>query len=224
MRTNIDISRDAGRQQLGLVFGFCALVLVGTVFTQTQRSLLPYGGLPSAFSAVPGSTGSAGNRPGTLDIVSFTPTLLRSIRQLIPHAATGSHPFEPPYTGVASRADERGALAPDPALPPAGIDGIGAGPDNVDSNSAPTPPGGLPNDFVNPLPGFPGTAPDDVVPGDGSTPGGGTPPTTGTTPGGGPTTGAVPEPATWGMLIAGFFAIGGAMRRHRRAIRVASVS
>ena len=32
---------------------------------------------------------------------------------------------------------------------------------------------------------------------------------------------AVPEPATWGLMIAGFAVAGGAMRRQRRAVRIA---
>jgi len=42
-----------------------------------------------------------------------------------------------------------------------------------------------------------------------------TPPTE-TNPPGSPPPGAVPEPATWAMMIAGFSAVGGAMRRKRR--------
>ena len=39
---------------------------------------------------------------------------------------------------------------------------------------------------------------------------------TGTIPAGSPTSGAVPEPATWAMMVLGFGALGGAMRRKRR--------
>lgn len=58
--------------------------------------------------------------------------------------------------------------------------------------------------------GSPGTG---TTPPIGETPGGGTVvPTPGPTPGAGP----IPEPSTWLMLIAGFAAIGSAMRRSRR--------
>lgn len=39
---------------------------------------------------------------------------------------------------------------------------------------------------------------------------------TGTIPAGSPSAGAVPEPAIWAMMVAGFGAVGGAMRRKRR--------
>ena len=39
-----------------------------------------------------------------------------------------------------------------------------------------------------------------------------------------PSTAAVPEPATWGLLILGFGAIGGAMRRRTATVRVARAS
>lgn len=39
---------------------------------------------------------------------------------------------------------------------------------------------------------------------------------TGTIPAGSPTSGAVPEPATWAMMIVGFGLVGGTMRRARR--------
>lgn len=217
MRTNIDIAREAGRQQLGLVVGFCALVSLGAVFTQTERSLLPFGGAPSAFSAVPNADNTTTGVPGTFDIAALTPTLLRSIRHVIPHAASANRPFEPRYTGVG---------APDPALPPVGADTIGDATPGLAANSAPglTRFAGLPGGFVNPLPGFPGVLRDETTPGTGTPPTDGPPPTTGTPPTTGPTIGAVPEPATWGMMIAGFFAIGGAVRRHRRAIRAACLS
>ncbi len=35
-----------------------------------------------------------------------------------------------------------------------------------------------------------------------------------------PVTGAVPEPATWAMMIGGFGMVGGAMRRTRRKQKV----
>ena len=41
---------------------------------------------------------------------------------------------------------------------------------------------------------------------------------TGTAPAGSPTSGAVPEPATWAMMVLGFGALGGVMRRKRRQI------
>jgi hypothetical protein len=50
--------------------------------------------------------------------------------------------------------------------------------------------------------------------GDGGTSGGGTPPVTTT-----PVTSAVPEPATWMMMILGFFACGWTMRRKERKER-----
>ncbi|MBT2186320.1 PEPxxWA-CTERM sorting domain-containing protein [Sphingobium sp. H33] len=43
-----------------------------------------------------------------------------------------------------------------------------------------------------------------------------TTPPTGTNPPGSPQPGAVPEPATWAMMIAGFGAVGAVTRRKRR--------
>ncbi|WP_443971667.1 PEPxxWA-CTERM sorting domain-containing protein [Sphingobium sp. CR28] len=78
------------------------------------------------------------------------------------------------------------------------------------------PPAGIPGPFFNP-PANP-FIPPVGIPGGG---GGGndpdpdpTPPTT--TPPVTPPTGAVPEPATWAMLVLGFFSVGSIMRRQRR--------
>jgi hypothetical protein len=62
----------------------------------------------------------------------------------------------------------------------------------------------------------PAFAPDPGVDG---LPGGGGPGSISDPPGLLPVTSAVPEPATWAMLILGFFAVGAAMRRRRSVLR-----
>lgn len=85
----------------------------------------------------------------------------------------------------------------------------GGGPGGlIPENFATAPPG-------NPgAPGGPGDPPGIADPGDPSPdPGGpGNPGNPGVPPGGSP----VPEPATWAMMLLGFFAIGGAIRRRKR--------
>jgi hypothetical protein len=77
---------------------------------------------------------------------------------------------------------------------------------------APGPGGLIPEDFATAPPGGPGPGPgidDPIIDG----PGPGAPPPPGIfDPGASP----VPEPATWAMLILGFFAIGAALRRRPR--------
>lgn len=86
------------------------------------------------------------------------------------------------------------------AVPPAPLTGIPA------TGFAP-----VANPFI-PVPGIPGgggggTDPDPTTP---------TTPTDPTNPPVTPPTGAVPEPATWAMLVLGFFSVGSIMRRQRR--------
>lgn len=125
---------------------------------------------------------------------------------------------KPPHERVLSEVRDRD---PDPGIAP-GIDPVfGLAPDGLapgggapggDPGGAPPVDGGLPGG--DPFGGAPSSGPFGFNPGQPEflpfSPGPSGP------SGPGPGIGAVPEPATWAMLILGFFAVGAAMRRRAR--------
>lgn len=150
---------------------------------------------------------------------------------------------EPRLAPTATGAPVGGTSAP--GNPLASALGTSLGPEGPVPTSGPVASGTFPADFIAPAvpltlaaatPGRPGAAPPGgfatgplpsgggfaIFPPGGGGGSGGSPPIS-QPPGGGtvippvvPPVGAVPEPATWLMLIAGFGIIGGAMRRRRR--------
>lgn len=123
----------------------------------------------------------------------------------------GNDPF-PQAFGAIPQPGDPAATGGAPGGIPDGATGAGPAPQGV---------GNLPSDSIPGGAGAPGGAgggPGGTLPGPGgSLPGGGGATPGGTTPGGPvtPPVSAVPEPASWAMMILGFAFIGGILRRQR---------
>lgn len=205
---SIDIAEKAQRTQFALIGGFCGVVLLGSIFSQTQRALLDAGlAPPAAFVAVP-------ERPSTL----------------LPSDQTGVFPRPAGFAGTSRPRPGRAIAAPGTPIR-AGVPGIAAPADGfVPGGPAATPqdlgvvPSGTALASNGGIPGFPapssfltppiggsggtpsvdpgtGTGPGVVTPPDTATPPGtgtnpGTDPGTGTNPGTDPGTGTNPDPGT----------------------------
>jgi hypothetical protein len=129
---------------------------------------------------------------------------------------------KPPHERVLSEVRDRDPSAGDPPADP----GFAVTPEDLaalpggapGAAGAPGDPGGDPlgnNFFAPPFPGGPGGPP--FLPAAFGGPPGGPPPSGPIPPViDPPGAGAVPEPATWAMLILGFFAVGAAIRRRER--------
>jgi hypothetical protein len=195
---------DNHRRQRMIALGLSGVALVLSLAPRNERALFITPGDIKAFSAVVPT-----DVPGFFPInfmVNRTPSAFASPRSFRP--AVGPAAAAPP-----------GVIAPDPAF--SGIGGPDDGPATISSNSLPADSaGGSAFPFTPPGISAPPTSPS--VPIQTSTTTGGT--TTGGTTTGGTTTGgtttstsggivpAVPEPATWSMLIIGFLFAGAALR------------
>ncbi len=180
--------------------------------------------------------------PGSLSSAVRGSAALAGLAARSPGARVGGVALKakkPRLVPAAVAAPVEAAPAPGNAL--ASALGTSQGPEGQVPTSGPVGSGGFPTDLTAPavplaLAAVTGAAPPDsfatgplpfgggfaILPPGGSGGSGGSPPG-GQPPGGGtvlppvvPPVGAVPEPATWLMLIAGFGVIGGAMRRRRR--------
>ncbi len=123
-------------------------------------------------------------------------------RPAVPPAAGTSEPEPSAFAAMTPETPAETIPVPGPfseAVPPAGI----PGPFFAPPSNPFIPPVGIPGGGG----GGGGNAPDPTTP---------TTPTDPTNPPVTPPTGAVPEPATWAMLVLGFFSVGSIMRRQRR--------
>jgi hypothetical protein len=177
-------------------------VLVGLSFVAVVE-----GGYPAA--------GKAGTTKGGLFAALADPLSLFADRSPGGRGAGPLLSTKPPHERVLSEVRDRD---PDPGIAP-GIDPVfGLAPDGLVPGGGDPPGDGPPADGV-----FPG---DSFGGGTGSAPPF-NPGQSGFLPfsqgpaapsGPGPGIGAIPEPATWAMLILGFFAVGAAMRRRARKL------
>ncbi len=215
--------------------------LAGATLAIATATLLLATEIPAGLTAGGGSAALAelaARSPGTrIGGVALKAKAPRSA--LAPLASEATPGADAPATAVASVLGT--SVGPEGAVPNSGPLGAGGFPSdflapgvpgalgapgapgvaNGSTGSGPTPPPG----FGGGVPSFGGGGAPIFVPGG---PGGTVPgtPDNGETPGGGTLTppvilppsgaGAVPEPSTWLLLIAGFGAIGSAMRRNRR--------
>lgn len=125
--------------------------------------------------------------------------------------AGGPAPEERVLSGEREGLPGSGGGAPGGVGGPGGFAPFGGAPGGlIPENFATAPPGGPGDPGVPGDPGNPGPGPDG--PGNPGIPG--TPPTGIVDPPGGGS--PVPEPATWAMMLLGFFAIGAAIRRRTR--------
>lgn len=228
--------------------GMTALVLVAASFSDTTRRLFDGEGAPGAFTAtpapdVPGAGGmlnalpllrsfafhrpsesgdSAGTAPSSVPPAETTPSGPVQIASVLPSDVPAA--LNPAPQGVAPATTGGGPLA--------GVSGPTSGivaPPNQPSTTLPVTPTG-PGGSTNPPGNGPGSNPtgpggNPTGPGGNPTGPGGNPTGPGGNPNGPPQTNptlpvpAVPEPASWAMMLLGFASIGVAARGGRKLRR-----
>ncbi len=194
-----DFLRGSERNARALILSVIgAFVLTAALGSKNTRAVFITDGGGKAFAATVAPD----------DAFSLIAPLRRRIANILSDLGSGDRPGD----NVFVYSPEGGAVSP-PRGDAGGL-GIPAAPS---ANDVAAPPAdasseGLPGDAVNPgspsaagPPIGPIGAPPNAVPG--------SPPSTPTVPPVSPPVTAVPEPATWGMLLLGFLAIGTAARR-----------
>jgi len=215
-----DFRRGENKARAITVGVLSATFLIAAMAPQNTRAVfITGGGMPQAFTATLASNGPGPGRnasylSGLAD--SRTPGAGRGLRRSdVPPGAFGAGAR--PVTPGTPIGTAPGAVAPN-AVTPASLPSVEIA--SIPAGSVVPTGGGQPFAPTIQQPGagssgFAGTTPDAATPG---TPGSGNPGTVPATPTPAP---AIPEPATWLMLISGFLAVGCVLRMGRSTRRSA---